>query len=112
MAAVIDAELIKDLVELVVNGYGDGALNHVWTQIDPLLVALFDHIQDHRLSISFIRVNVHLEISPAQELVLRGRWEAILLVVIKGELVCSSAWGLVFGSQIDIILTLNCGFRQ
>ena len=112
MAAVIDAELIEDLVELVVNGDGDGALNHVWTQIDPLIVALFDHIQDHRLSISFIRVNVHLEISPAQELVLRGRWEAILLVVIKGELVDGSAWGLVFGSQIDIILTLNSAFGQ
>ena len=109
---MVDAELVEDLVELVVDRNGDGALNHVWTQIDPLLVALFDHIQDHRLSISFIRVNVYLEISPAQELVLRGGWEAILLVVIKSELVDGSAWGLVFGSQIDIILTLNCGFGQ
>ena len=112
MATVINAELIEDLVELVVNGDGDGALNHVWTQIDPLLVALFDHIQDHRLSISFIRVNVHLEISPAQELVLRGRWEAILLVVIKSELVDGATWSHVFGSQINIILTGGCILGQ
>ena len=112
MATVINTELIEDLVELVVNRDGDGALNHVRTQIDPFLVVLFDYIQDHRFSISFIRVNVYLEIPPGQKLVLRGGREAILLVIIKSELVDGATWSYVFGSQIDIILTLNCGFGQ
>ena len=112
MATVIDAELIEDLVELVVNRDGDGALNHVRTQIDPLLVVLFNYIQDDRFSISFVRVNIHLEIPPAQELVLRGGREAILLVVIEGELINGATWGLVFGSQVDIVLTNVCTLGQ
>ena len=112
MATVINAELIEDLVELVVNRDGDGALNHVRTQIDPFLVVLFDHIQDHRFSISFIRVNIYLEIPPGQKLVLRGGREAILLVVIKSELVDGATWSHVFGSQINIILTGGCILGQ
>ena len=97
---MIDAELVEDLVELIVDRYGDGALDHVRTQIDPLLVALLDNVQDHRLSISFIGVDVDLEIPPAQELVLgRGR-ETVFLVVIESELVDSTTGLLVIGSQI------------
>ena len=105
VAAVIDAELVKHLVELVVDGDGDRALDHVRTQINPLLVALLNHVQDHRLSISFTGENVDLEIPPGQELVLWSGRETVLLVVIESELVDGAAGRHVLRTQVDIVLT-------
>jgi len=52
VASVVQTELVQDLVELVVQGHGQGALNHVGTQINPLLEVLLDHIKDNFFSIS------------------------------------------------------------
>lgn len=87
MASVVQTELVQDLVELVMKGHCQGALNHVGTQINPLLVVLFDHIKDHLFSISLTRVDVGGELLPWDKLRGRGGREAILFIVVKVELI-------------------------
>jgi len=61
---VVDAELVKDLVKLVMHADGHWALNHVGAKIDPLVIVLLDDVKDHLLAISFSRVDIAVEFSP------------------------------------------------
>ena len=87
VAAVVDPELLQHLVELVVHAHSLRRLNHVRPQVDPLFVVLLDHVQDHALAISFTGHDVDVELAVVKMLILRRLGEAILLVVIQGELI-------------------------
>ena len=44
VAAVVNPELLQNLEELVVHAHRHRALNHVRPQVNPLFVALFNHV--------------------------------------------------------------------
>ena len=83
---MVDSELLKNFVELVVHRDRHRRLDHVRSQINPLLKVLLYHIQDHILGISFSRVDINVEIAPVEFIVVRCRRESILLIVIQCEL--------------------------
>ena len=102
---MIDAELFKNLEEFIMDRDSNRAFDHVGTQINPFLVALFDDIENNVLSVSFSRVNVGLEVDPREDLVIGRSWEAILRVIFKielsgGTLSRNFAWGKVIKERL------------
>ena len=85
--AVVYPELFQDLVELVVDAHSQRALNHVRAQVDPLIMAVLDHVGQHVRSVRFVRMDIHLEDSPVEDLVSGGLREAVPGIVVKVKLI-------------------------
>jgi len=80
---MIDSELRQHCLEAIVDGHSEWALNHVGSQVDPLIMVFFDDIFDDRLSISVSTEDVTGEFAPVDRIVMRCAREAIVLVVGK-----------------------------
>ncbi len=85
MAGVVQAELVQNFVEFVMEGHSKRAFEHVGAQVNPLFVVLFNHIKDNFLTISIIRVNVSTELSPGDNSFGLCCRESVLLIIVKIE---------------------------
>ena len=90
MAGLIQTERVQDLVHFVVQGHREWTLNHVGSQINPLLVVIFNDSIQYRLSISLIRKDIGVEFGPWHDLISRCLRESVLFIIVEEELISSA----------------------
>jgi len=79
---MVHAEHLEDILHPGVNGNLGWDLDHVWSEIDPLLLVLIDDMVKDVLRTELVRVNVLVEFIPGENLVLGSIGESIVCIIV------------------------------